>query len=47
MSHWTWAGFVQSAIGILQWTIAIVSVAATLALFSWILMMIFKKDSAK
>lgn len=32
------------AVGILQWTIAIVSVAGTLALVGWIIRMIVKKD---
>jgi len=31
-------------IGVLQWTVAIVSVAATLALITWMLVMVFKKD---
>jgi hypothetical protein len=31
-------------IGILQWTIAIVSVLATLALFAWIAALFLKKD---
>jgi hypothetical protein len=31
-------------LGILRWTLAIASVAATLALFGWILKMILKKD---
>ena len=39
--------FLASLFGLLQWTIGIVSVAATLALFTWILLMIFKKDRAK
>jgi len=30
--------------GLLQWTVAILSVLATLALFGWIVMMIVKKD---
>jgi len=32
------------ALGVIQWSIAIVSVAGTLALFGWILKMIVKKD---
>ena len=32
------------ALGVLQWTIAIASVAGTLALVSWIIRMIVKKD---
>jgi hypothetical protein len=37
----------KSVLGVLQWTIAIVSVAGTLALFSWILVMIVRKDRPK
>jgi hypothetical protein len=44
---WTWGDFFQSLFGVLQWTIAILSVAGTLALFSWIVMMILRKDKAK
>jgi hypothetical protein len=36
-----------SLLGVIQWTIAILSVAGTLALFSWILLMIFRKDRPK
>ena len=43
----TWGGIFRSVLGILQWTIAIVSVAGTLALFGWMIMMIFRKDKAK
>jgi hypothetical protein len=32
------------AVGIVRWTIAIVSVAGTVALAGWILKMIFTKD---
>jgi len=31
-------------LGIIQWTIAILSVAGTLALLTWIAVMFFKKD---
>jgi hypothetical protein len=31
-------------VGILQWTVAILSVAGTLALFGWIAAMFFRKD---
>jgi len=31
-------------LGILQWTIVILSVAGTFALFTWIAVMFFKKD---
>ena len=34
-------------LGVLQWTIAIVSVIATLALITWILAMILRKDKPK
>jgi hypothetical protein len=44
---WTWGDFFTSALGVLQWTIAILSVGATLALVTWILMMILRKDRAK
>jgi hypothetical protein len=44
---WTWSDFLQSAVGVVQWTVAIVSVAGTLALVGWILSMILKKDKAK
>jgi hypothetical protein len=44
---WTWGDFLQALLGVLQWTIAIVSVAGTLALFGWILTMVMKKDKAK
>jgi hypothetical protein len=46
-SSWTWTDFFRTVLGVLQWTIAILSVAGTLALFGWILTMIFKKDRAK
>jgi hypothetical protein len=36
-----------SLLGVIQWTIAILSVAGTLALFSWILLMILRKDRPK
>jgi len=37
----------RSLLGVLQWTIAIVSITGTLALFSWILVMILRKDRPK
>lgn len=43
----TWDRLFQVLAGVLQWTVVVVSVAATVALFGWILMMIFKKDKAK
>ena len=36
-----------SLLGLLQWVIAIVSLTGTLALFSWILVMIARKDRSK
>lgn len=39
-----WREFLGSLLGVLQWTIAILSVAGTLALFTWIIKMIVKKD---
>jgi len=44
---WTWGGVFNSILGILQWTIAIVSVAGTIALVVWLLGMIVKKDKAQ
>jgi len=44
---WTWSDVFGALVGVLQWSIAIVSVAGTLALFTWILMMVFKKHKAK
>jgi hypothetical protein len=34
----------QLILSVVQWTIAIVSVLGTLALFAWIAVMFFKKD---
>jgi hypothetical protein len=45
--HWTWSNFFGALLGVLQWAIAIISVAGTLALFTWILKMILKKDKAQ
>ena len=47
MTAWNWGNFFQSLFGIFQWTVAILSVAGTLALLSWIVLMIVKKDKAK
>jgi len=44
---WTWAGFFQSLFGVLQWTVAVLSVVGTLGLFGWIVMMVVRKDKAK
>ena len=40
----TFDRIVAIGLGILQWSIAIVSVAGTLALVGWIIKMILKKD---
>jgi hypothetical protein len=45
--NWTWSNFFGALLGVVQWTIAIISVAGTLALFTWILKMILKKDKAQ
>jgi len=37
----------QTILGIVQWTIVIVAVSGTLALFAWILTMIIRKDKPK
>jgi hypothetical protein len=37
----------DSLLGVLQWTIAIVSITGTLVLFSWIVLMIVRKDRSK
>jgi hypothetical protein len=47
VTDWTWGDLVQALLGILQWTIAILSVAGTLALAGWILTMFFRKDKAE
>jgi hypothetical protein len=44
---WTWGDLVQTVMGVLQWTIAILAVAGTLALFGWILTMVVRKDKAQ
>jgi hypothetical protein len=44
---WTWGDVFQAAVGVLQWTIAILAVGGTLALFGWILTMILRKDKAQ
>jgi hypothetical protein len=41
------SNFFGALLGVVQWTIAIISVAGTLALFTWILKMILKKDKAQ
>ena len=35
------------AVGLLQWTIAILAVVGTLALLGWIVMMVVKKDKSE
>jgi hypothetical protein len=37
----------KTLFGVLQWTIAIVSVLGTIALFSWFFLMIVRKDPPK
>lgn len=37
-------GFLRGLVGLLQWTLAIGSVLGTLALFTWILVMVLRKD---
>jgi hypothetical protein len=44
MADMTWRGIFTIVLGLLQWTIAILSVAGTLALFGWIIRMVIKKD---
>ena len=43
----TWGKIIAAAVGILQRTVAIVSVLATLALLGWIFMMVVRKDKPK
>jgi hypothetical protein len=44
---WTWGDLFQTLLGVLQWIVAILAVAGTLALFGWILTMIVRKDKAQ
>jgi hypothetical protein len=44
MADMTWGRIFTIGLGLLQWTIAILSVAGTLALFGWIIRMVLKKD---
>ena len=37
----------DTLLGVLQWTLAILSVAGTLLLFTWIVTMIVRKDKPK
>jgi len=46
-ADWTWGDVFRALLGILQWSIAILSVAGTLALIGWILTMVVRKDKAK
>ena len=46
-SDWTWGDLFQTLVGVLQWIVAILAVAGTLALFGWILTMIVRKDKAQ
>jgi hypothetical protein len=34
----------ETIIGVIQWTIAILSVLGTVALFTWVAILFFKKD---
>ena len=43
----TWGKVVDSLVLFVPWTIAIASVTGTLALFTWIIMMIVRKDKPK
>ena len=40
----TWEQIFNIVLGLLQWTIAILSVAGTLVLIGWIVRMVVKKD---
>jgi hypothetical protein len=40
----SWSQIFTIVVGLVRWTIAIVSIAGTLALFGWIFKMFFKKD---
>ena len=44
---WTWGDLFQTLVGVLQWIVAILAVAGTVALFGWILTMILRKDKAQ
>jgi len=44
MHDLTWGQIFSIALGLVQWSIALVSVIGTLALFVWILKMIVRKD---
>ena len=43
----TWRKILDSLLLLVPWTIAIASVAGTLALFAWIIAMIVRKDKPK
>ncbi len=43
-SELSWGQIFTILFGLLQWAIAILSVAGTLALFGWIVKMVVKKD---
>jgi hypothetical protein len=36
--------YFRFAVGVLQWTVAIAAVIGTLALFTWVIAMVVKKD---
>ena len=39
-----WENFFRSALGVVQWTVAVAAILGTIALFAWIMMMIVKRD---
>ena len=43
----TWGQIFNIGLGVLQWSIAIVSVIGTLALVGWMIKMVVTKDKAK
>ena len=43
----TWGQILNIGLGVLQWSIAIVSVIGTLALVGWMIKMVITKDKAK
>ena len=46
-SDWTLGDVFQTLVGVIQWTIAILAVGGTFALFGWILTMVVRKDKAQ
>ena len=43
----TWGQIASIGLGVLQWSIAILSVVGTLALVGWMIMIVVKKDKAE